>query len=275
MIKYLAYIAIAYALLVLIVFILQRSLLYFPDKGTPDESYLASIGLKFWPTQSEFKGFTSTNPAAGIRGILIVFHGNAGSAWHRDYYVKALEPSGFKVILAEYPGYGGRSGKMNEQSFVDDAKGIITKIHTDYKVPVYLVGESMGCGIAAAAAADANMPVAGMVLITPWDSLPSLAQTHYWYLPSRLLVRDCYDSIKNLNSFNRPIAVVMADHDNVIPNRHTLKLYESIGGPKMLWRFKNAGHNTWPTDPKNPWWKEVMAFVVQHNPNVGDNTSRD
>ncbi len=51
----------------------------------------------------------------------MVFHGNAGSAYDRMYYVKALEPLGYRVLLAEYPKYGARTGSLGEKSLVADA----------------------------------------------------------------------------------------------------------------------------------------------------------
>jgi hypothetical protein len=99
-------------------------------------------------------------------------------------------------------------------------------------------------------------------LITPWDSLPDLAQSLYWYLPARYLTRDRYDSVANLNTFDRPVAVAIAEADEVVPNKHSLRLYESISAPKRLWRFRGAGHNSWPTNPGDRWWHEAVEFVT-------------
>jgi hypothetical protein len=260
-VRYALYFAIGYALLVLVVFLLQRNLIYFPDRERPPADRLRSMGLQFWPDGSDFKGLISTAEALPAKGTVIVFHGNAGSAWHRDYYVHALEPLGYRVVLAEYPGYGGRRGKMNEKNAVIDAREIIGKARSRFGDPLFLLGESMGSGVAAAAASDAGQPISGLVMVTPWDSLPSLAQSHYWYLPARWLVKDRFDSIANLQSFDRPVAVAMALNDEVIPNKHTMALFNAVKAPKRLWQFKNAGHNSWPTQPSAPWWKEVMAFV--------------
>ena len=259
-VRYAVYFAIGYALLVLVVFLLQRNLIYLPDRAKPPADHLRSMGLQFWPDGSDFKGLISTSEALPAKGTVIVFHGNAGSAWHREYYVQALEPLGYRVVLAEYPGYGGRRGKMNEQNAVADAREIITKARSQFGDPVFLLGESMGSGVAAAAV-DADQPIAGLVMVTPWDSLPSLAQTHYWYLPARWLVKDQFDSIANLQSFDRPVAVAMAVNDEVIPNKHTMTLFNAVKAPKRLWQFKNAGHNSWPTQPNALWWKEAMAFI--------------
>lgn len=259
--KFATYVIIGYTVVVMMACAFQRSLLYFPDRGKPSHDQLLARGLKYWPSEDEFKGLISINTSPPLNGTAIVFHGNAGSAWHRDYFARALDPLGYRVILAEYPGYGGRPGKMSEKNFVIDAKEVISSARASFGDPVYLIGESMGCGVAAAVTAvTANTP-AGLVLVTPWDSLPRLAQTHYWYLPARWLVRDQYDSIQNLRTFNGPIAVAIATKDNVIPNKHTQNLYNAISSPKKLWKFENAGHNSWPTAPGERWWKEVMDFV--------------
>ena len=257
------YIVIAYGVLVLTVYLLQRRILYFPDRQRPSEAYVNALNLRFWPQDTKaFKGYTGAAPQRKLQGTVVAFHGNAGSAWQRDYFVHALEPLGFRVILAEYPGYGGRSGETNESRLVADAVAVVQGAYDQFKGPVFLLGESMGCGVVAAVAANPPVPLAGLILITPWDSLPDLAQTLYWYLPARLLTRDRYDSVTNLRRFAQPVAVAIAANDEVVPNRHSMRLYDALSAPKRLWRFPGAGHNSWPTNPGDPWWKEVMLFVA-------------
>jgi uncharacterized protein len=254
--------AVGYAILVLMVFLLQRWMIYFPDPHRPAPGALSAMGLRYWPDESPaFRGFISTRPPISVRGTLIVFHGNAGSAWERHYFVRALEPMGFRVVLAEYPGYGGRPGEINEASLTEDARVTIRRAAAAFGGPVYLVGESMGCGVAAAAAASPDTVTAGLVLITPWDSLPDLAQTLYWYLPARWLTRDRFDNAGNLRGYKRPVAIAVAKEDQVIPNRHSMRLYRCLQTKKRLWIFEGAGHNSWPTHPRNPWWREAMDFV--------------
>lgn len=108
-------------------------------------------------------------------------------------------------------------------------------------------------------------------MLTPWDSLPNLAQRLYAYLPARWLVRDQYDNVANLAGFDGPVAVLMAGRDEVIPNRHTQRLYDSLPGRKRLWVFENAGHNTWPTSPDAQWWAEVMEYVARPDDGASDN----
>ncbi len=99
----------------------------------------------------------------------------------------------------------------------------------------------------------------------PWDTLPNLAQTHYWYFPTRWLVKDKYNNIDNLKRYNGRIAVLLAKNDEVIPVKHGRNLYESITIEKKLWLFENAGHNEVPVESELRWWQEVAEFIAKEN----------
>jgi pimeloyl-ACP methyl ester carboxylesterase len=193
---------------------------------------------------------------------VIVFHGNAGAAWQRSYYVDALQPLGYRVILAEYPGYGGRAGRPSEAALVADAQATLRRAYAEFGAPIYLWGESLGSGVAAAVAAAPVAPVEGLVLLTPWDNLPDLAQSLYPFLPVRFLLRDRYDSVRALAAFTQPVAVVIAERDEIIPPARAERLYASLAAPKQRWILPDAGHNTWPTNPAHPWWRAVMKFLT-------------
>lgn len=249
--------------LLLAAYLWQRRMIYFPDRAKPLESHVRALDLRFWPDAGDaYRGFVGMAAPAGNKGTVVAFHGNAGSAGDRAYYAHALALLGYRVVVAEYPGYGGRPGEPGERRFVNDAKETMRRAYEEFGGPVFLLGESLGSGVAAAAVASAPpVPVEGVVLITPWDSLPDVAQALYWYLPLRHLVRDKYDNVRNLQAYDKPVAVVVAERDEIIPRKHSLRLYESLAAPKRLWVFEGAGHNSWPAGPNEAWWREVMDFV--------------
>jgi hypothetical protein len=192
---------------------------------------------------------------------VVVFHGNAGTAADRAYYVKALSSIGYRVILAEYPGYGQRGGQLGEKSFVDDAQATIRLIFEKYGEPLFLLGESLGCGVAAGAAKDPSLRIDGILLITPWDTLLAVAKSMFPWFPVGLIMTDKYDSIENLKSFQGRIAVVGAERDDILPIRHAHALYQSLTGKKKMWTLKGAGHNDWPMGVDVSKWREFMDFV--------------
>lgn len=271
--RILLYLLMGYLLLVGITALAQKRMLYFPDPTPPSAANLRPAygpALAVWPaaSNSTHRGYVSAEPLDSVpaRGTVVVFHGNAGNARHRGYYPMALEPRGYRVILAEYPGYGGRDGEHGEAAFVADGRETVRRALAEFGGPLWLWGESLGAGVATALAADSELPVAGVVLITPWDNLPDLAQALYWYLPARWLLRDRYDNRANLSKYPGPVAVLIAERDEIIPVSHSQRLYEALPDPKRRWIFPGAGHNSWPVNPLAPWWDEVLDWLDGQRP---------
>lgn len=263
------WIAAGYLLILLVLTLRQRSLLYFPNRLSKAEARrLASgSGFRFWPEEGEeylglLDGHAPGQPAATV----IVFQGNAGCALDRSFYREQLAGLNIRLILAEYPGYGARSGSPTEEALVSSAKDLVKAVMKTSGGPVFLIGESLGCGVAAAVAGSADDPVNGLILITPWDSLPSLAQKRYWFLPARLLVRERYDNVRSLAGYSGPVAVILAEKDEVIPVQLGRRLYDHLQGRKKLWVLPDAGHNSWPQEMSRELWDEIWGFMRSDHP---------
>lgn len=99
---------------------------------------LKARSLRFWPQESGYQALIRDREAA--KATVIVFHGNAGSALHRDYYANALGRQGYRVIITEYPGYGGRPGKPGEETFVSAGIDVLNKARETFGGPIYLLG---------------------------------------------------------------------------------------------------------------------------------------
>ncbi|TAK60635.1 MAG: alpha/beta hydrolase [Methylobacter sp.] len=256
-------ILLTYFLLLLIVFLFQRKMIYFPNTYSLDHQQLLAdqAGLKLWPSTDNYLGLISKTPQTVSKGTVIVFHGNAGSATNRTYYLAPLEKLGYRVILAEYPGYGARKGAPSEQTLISNGIQTATQALNDFGGPIFLWGESLGSGVVGGIVQSGQIPVKGIVLVTPFSSLADVAQHHYWFFLAKWLIRDKFDNIKNLQNYSGNTAVLLAEQDEIIPNKYSLKLFESLPHKKKLWAFKDAGHNTLPLYQDLPWWQEVMQFV--------------
>ena len=238
----------------------QDRLLYYPAQATAAE--MVSPGLAAWPAEGDFRGLVA-QPTGLVRGTAIVFHGNAGHAGHRGYYADVLTRLGLRVILAEYPAYGPRDGALGERSLVDDAAQTIALAHRLHGAPLLIVGESLGAGVAAAAASRERVHVAALMLITPWDKLESVAAFHYPWLPVRWLLRDRYDSVANLASFGRPVFVAVAEGDQVVPARYGVALHEALSEPRRIEVIRGAGHNDWIRHVDEAWWRgAALGFLL-------------
>ena len=253
----------------------QDRLLYYPAPASVGEMLAAtgSPGVRAWPTNDNLRGLlaeaVAPAPAATFRGTAIVFHGNAGHAGHRGYYIEALSRQGLRVILAEYPGYGARTGKLGETSLVADTVATITQVRREFGGPLYLVGESLGAGVVAAAVAQISTrgeTIDGVLLITPWDTLANVAAHHYPWLPVRWLLSDRYDSVANLQAYAGPIVVVLAAADRVVPARFGQALIDALPGRAYRIVIEGADHNDWTDHVDATWWQAAMQMLNRKRP---------
>jgi uncharacterized protein len=246
---------------------IQNKFLYFPNSTAASDKILKDANIKPWPSSpEEYRGFVCTDKTSIVNGKVIVFHGNAGTAADRAFYVKMLGDLGYRVILAEYPQYGGRKGKLGEESFVIDALETTQRVFEQFGGPLFLLGESLGCEVAAAVAHKISVKTDGVILITPWDTLASIAHSKFPFLPVTLFITDRYDNIGNLQPFKGRIVIVGAEHDEVVPIKHANGLYSSLSNSaKRMWLIKGAGHNNWLLYTDQTWWKEIMDYVSVNN----------
>lgn len=268
--------ALVYCAVLVLLYLAQDRLLYFPSVYPPEDakSRARTLGLGIWPEHGpDYHGFVSADRSGARRGVILLFHGNAGAALDRFFYAKELAHLGTTLILFEYPGYGARAGTLGESSFVSAATRAARAALERFGGPLYLIGESLGCGVASAVVGSGEVPVAGVVLLTPWDSLPLLAQSLYWYLPAKWLIRDRYDNVGNLNRYRGPVAVAVAERDEVIRPARGRRLFDLLSGRKKLWLLPGVGHNDWLGAVDSRWWSDVMRFVSEREaPGGGDRT---
>jgi alpha-beta hydrolase superfamily lysophospholipase len=196
------------------------------------------------------------------RGTIVVFHGNGGWAANQKIYVEAFRQRGFRTFLYEYPGYGGRPGKPSEAAIVPDGRALIRSLARAGYGPIYVWGESLGAGVASAVVADPQLPVHGLCLLAPWDTLAGVALHRYPFFAVRWLLKDTYDSTGNLAHFRGPICVVRGTRDWIIPPALTLNLYQHLGEPKKMIVQQGFGHENWSFDLTQPWWDEALNFIA-------------
>jgi pimeloyl-ACP methyl ester carboxylesterase len=259
-IRMLQSIALVYAVFIVAVVIFQRRLIYFPTRLSTDvaERAAASKGLVPWRNGSgQIIGWKLPSNGARVASVLVA-HGNAGSAIDRDYYARPIHQAvAVDVYLLEYPGYGMRAGSPSITSLLAAADEAFDLLPANE--PVYIVGESLGSGVAAHLAGTRRNKVAGLMLFMPYDNLVSLAQSKMPFLPVSLVLRDRFAPDKWLAEYRGPIKVLLAGADEVIPAKFGRRLYDGYAGPKDLQIIPGGRHND--VAGRTPaWWKDVFSF---------------
>ncbi len=235
-----------YLLVVVGMFVFQRSFLYYPDRQAPDLADAGGEALEVVHTRSA-DGLELVHwyrpPASPGGPVVVVFHGNAGHAVDRVAKLRAMLEAGFGVFFAEYRGYGGNPGQPDEPGLTADARAVMALLEARGVglERIILYGESLGTGVAVKMAVE--HPVAGLVLEAPFTSIADVAQAHYWYLPARWLLHDKWESLGRIRGVASPILVVHGERDRVIPTRFGRRLFEAAPEPKTALYLPSAGHN--------------------------------
>ncbi len=222
-----------YGAVVLIAYLNQRSLLYFPTHVDPQTR------LSPWRVGGEMIGYARETPNPSR--VWLMMHGNGGQAAHRDYILRFVGSSD-AVFVLEYPGYGLRPGRPTRDSMDRAASEAYRELRRRFPgCPLGVIGESLGSGPACSLARE-PVPPDRIVLITPFDTLLRVATKRMWYLPVWLILKDRWDNIAALRDYTRPVDVYGARDDRIIPVAHAEALAKAIGARFTL---MPAGHNDW------------------------------
>ena len=248
----------------LLAWLLQRRLLYFPERtGRAEaERRARALGLEPWSPDGTLLGWRARTP--GARGKLLVFHGNAGSALDRGYFVslaRAAPGLPLDLHLVEYPGYGPRPGDASEPALLAAAREAIAAARREGDGPLLVAGESLGSAVAALAAAADPTAVDGVLLVTPLASVPAVARRHYPFVPA-FAHRDTWRTDLALPRYGGRVAFLVAGRDEVVFADLGRALYEAYPGPKRLWLDERATHNGVDWNPSIARWREMIEFLA-------------
>lgn len=246
-----------------IAFLFQRRLMYFPARY-PEPVALAAagrLGLSPWRlADGSLAGWRAwTAPGRPLARVLVL-HGNAGSALDRVHYAAALSRLGVEVILLEYPGYGSRGGSPTLGSLGEAASLAVDRLALEGAEPIWLLGESLGSGVAARAAALRPGLVKGLVLVTPFARMSEVVRLHYPLVPSALL-RDRWAPRDDLARWDGRAVLLVAGRDEVVGAAQGRELHQTLRGPKRLVVQEGATHNGLELDPAAPFWAETVQFL--------------
>ncbi|HNX53607.1 MAG TPA: alpha/beta hydrolase [Pontiellaceae bacterium] len=200
---------------------------------------------KHYDPQPEFERFRWDREISGIRhqgwfldkgsATTVIYHGGNAEdlAGHCQVMWDGLDAN---ALLVNYRGYGQSEGAPGEKEMVADAIAIFDLFCAEKKIApsnIFLMGRSLGSGVAIQVAA-ARPQAAGLILVTPYESIEAMARFRYPWLPAKGIMRHPFHAIKFAPEIKMPALVLLAEFDEVIPVETGRKLGEALGGPKKI-----------------------------------------
>ena len=243
------------------IYFLQDRLLFYPQPLS--EAERSAIRQQFPQVREVFLGSENHKlhawhvPAAPGRPLILYFGGNAENVAWMIPEALARTP-GIGWLLVDYRGYGGSEGAPSASTIGADALLWHDHALKEFKPSqVFAFGRSLGTGAAVRLASE--RPLAGVVLVTPFDKLSAVAKRHYPFLPVELMLRHRFDSVDLAPKIVTPLLTLAAERDQVIPPEHARRLHEAWAGPKDWVELAGAGHND--TDVNPAFWRSVVQFL--------------
>lgn len=263
-----------YLVLSLYIYFAQSSMVFLPQRSlvsTPD-----GIGLAF----EEIHTVTSDSvaihgwfvPALKSRGTLLFSHGNAGNISHRLQLIQLYRGLGLDVLIYDYRGYGKSEGKPDEQGTYRDIRAIWNYMTNERMIPpdrIIVLGRSLGAALATHLAfelAEEGSPSpAGVMLESPFTSIPDMGAELYPFLPIRLLARIDYNNVAKVRRIHVPLLVVHSVDDEITPFRHGEAVFAAANEPKTFVEISGS-HDDAYFIAENRYLQAMRKFVEETLP---------
>ena len=195
------------------------------------------------------------------RGLVIYFGGNAEEVSGQMRDAPMLAP--WSLAAVNYRGFGLSEGRPGEAALTADALAIhdwLAKREDIDPARIVVFGRSLGSGVAVQLAAA--RPVRAVVLVSPFDSLRSIAAKQYPIVPVSLLLEHPFDSLALAPGIASPLLAMAGEHDGLIPPEYSRRLHDAWAGPKRWVLVPEADHDDIHAHPG--YWPAIREFLDRH-----------
>ncbi len=243
----------------------QERLLFIPIKTQSEElgwakkeyPHVEELQIKT-PDNMTLHGYYLKNSPKQQSPLLIYFGGNSEDVSKRIWSVEYLK--GWSWLVVNYRGYGLSEGSPSEKHLFQDAVLIYDTVAQRADIDnknIVAFGRSLGTGVAVHLASQ--RPLKGLILVSPYDSIRSITQEIYPYVPVSLLLKHHFDALALAPSIKVPMLAVMSQHDQVINHQHSIALIEAWGGVTHQTTMQNTDHNN--VEIGEGYWDSISAFL--------------
>jgi fermentation-respiration switch protein FrsA (DUF1100 family) len=253
--------------------LLENRLLYHPVRA--DKEWCQPPNPRVEDVSLEAEGVTIHAwwcPPAGWEpghGAMLYCHGNAGNLSHRaDAIADWQKQRGEAVLIFDYPGYGRSAGKPSEAGCYAAAEAAYDWLVENRHVPpqrLILLGRSLGGAVATHLAVE--RPHRALVLISPFTSIPDMAQEQFPWLPGRWLVRNRFDNLARIGDCRQPLFIAHGTDDGLVPFAQGEALFAAANEPKHLHPMTGAGHNA-PLGSE--FYRRLREFLASYRGELSD-----
>jgi fermentation-respiration switch protein FrsA (DUF1100 family) len=256
-----------YLVLLFILVVFQRKIIYYPyvlDKDFTFPMYVPALEEVFIPCEDGVTINGLYAPGKENKPAFLILHGNAGNITHRDIFLQRFNNLGCSVLLIDYHGYGKSEGSPSEKTLYLDGEASLKWLSEKKQIAaaqIILFAKSLGSGVAVELATKNHFK--GLILETPFSSIPAVARTHFPYncFPVNYMTIDKFDNISKIEKIECPILFIHGTRDTIIDKRESEKLFAKANMPKEIYLVEGADHNTIQDVASPKYWDTISAWM--------------
>jgi pimeloyl-ACP methyl ester carboxylesterase len=254
----------ALALLFIALFLVQERLIFYPEKLPLDFQFrFTGPFAERWIDVDGIKLSSLLFKATEPKGVILFFHGNAGSlAGWGEVGAELAERAHWDAWVIDYPGYGKSEGRItSEEQLHGVADALWSAARREYgTAPIVAFGRSIGTGLAAELAS--RHEVAGLVLESPYLSLAALATQAFPWAPPFIL-RYRLRSDLWLAKARCPVLIFHGTSDEVIPFSQG-KALAAVKPEAEFVPIEGGRHNDLGSYAS--YWQSLLRWLAERRP---------
>lgn len=237
----LAFLVGVFLVLIILVWVLQERIAFQPPRGPyPDAGSIHRVEYNASDGQHLFAYVVGDPAAPG--GLLLAFHGNADLAVRMiDWAQEIAKRTGITVMLAEYRGYMGLSGRPSYDGVGRDAEAAYSYATNSLHISparIAYYGHSLGTAVSSELAT--KHPPQALILESPFTSARDITGMMFgswftstiWPFASRIH----FNTASIVQSLDVPVSVAHGGNDHVVPFRMGEEVYRKAR-VKGKWLF--------------------------------------
>ena len=240
------------------------SSIFFPRpsfKDKDDKDHLVNVdkdievGVRFFLNNNSFSN-------------ILFFHGNAELSQEYDDIADYYKSCECNFIVADYRGYGLSSGSPNKNNLHSDSNKIFSYVKEFLKEKKYdgkmiIMGRSLGSASACEIISNHEEEIDGCIIESgfateiPLMKILGIVPSDIEYEP-----KDGFDNLRKLISYSKPILIIHADRDDIIPIDEAQIMYKEVKSKKKeIWVIEGANHNSILMHTQINYFKKIKSFI--------------
>ncbi|MGP8259161.1 MAG: alpha/beta hydrolase [Acidobacteriaceae bacterium] len=202
---------------------------------------------------------------AGDKGspVILLCHGIGETSMHWSAMQNFLSQYGVGSMFFNYSGYGMSSGTVSVEHCDEDLVSAYAELRRRVgpEVRVFVLGFSLGSGIAASGVGALTPQPAGLILCEAFTSFREAVRAMGLPCWVTLGFPDAWNTVAVAPTLELPVLVVHSDRDRLFPVNMARQIAQACGGRCELAVVHGQTHNEPYLRPAEAYWGPVLQWI--------------